>query len=262
VTESIAFDQAADYYDRTRALPEDVQAQVTAVRVGELQGRGRVLEVGVGTGRMALPVAAAGVDLVGADLSEPMLRKLIDNAGGPTVVPATRADALALPFPDRIFGAAYMCHVLHLVPDWHGAVAEVLRVIEPKGRLLVDTGGFTTERGGEVGAYFSRAADGRRLRPGLTEPAELDTLLDDLGWLALEPVRIPFAIDYTVAGLLDRFASNEMSSTWSMSEDLRLRAVAETRSWAEERWGNLDAPLHEESQIVWRRYETPAPPGR
>jgi len=39
---------------------------------GELGGRGTVLEPGVGTGRMALPLSAAGVDVIGLDLSEPM----------------------------------------------------------------------------------------------------------------------------------------------------------------------------------------------
>ena len=44
---------------------------------GELRGRGPVLEPGVGTGRMALPMAAAGIDVIGLDLSVPMLRELV-----------------------------------------------------------------------------------------------------------------------------------------------------------------------------------------
>jgi SAM-dependent methyltransferase len=258
---SIAFDQAADYYDRTRALPEDVQAQVTAFLVSELRGRTRVLELGVGTGRMALPVAAAGVDVVGVDLSEPMLHRLKAKAGAVSV-PVLRGDGLALPFAPGIFGAGYLCHVLHLIPDWRAAVAEVVRVMTPGGHLLIDIGGSTTEGGRAVGAFFQEAAGAGPLRPGVRDPGSLDAGLAELGCRPLQPVTIPFGIDYTVTEILERLERNEWSSTWSLSDDVRLRAVAETRAWAEGRWGDLDAPLHEDSQIVWRRYETSAPPGR
>jgi SAM-dependent methyltransferase len=261
VTESIAFDRAAEYYDRTRALPPEVQAQVTAFLCGEL-GQGRVLEVGVGTGRMAIPVVAAGVEVVGVDLSEPMLRRLRVNASGAAAVPAARADALKLPFPGRSFAAAYLCHVLHLIPDWRGAVAELVRVVSPGGRLLIDLGGHATERGRAIGAFFERAAGSQRLRPGVSDPADLEAALVGLGCVLLEPATIPMGIDYTVAEILQRLESNEWSRTWSLSEDVRLRAVAETRTWAEGRWGDLGAPVHEDSTIVWRRFETPATPVR
>ncbi|HEX9717352.1 MAG TPA: hypothetical protein VGA93_05350 [Actinomycetota bacterium] len=45
----------------------------TALLAGELPGRGRVLEVGVGTGQIAPPLAEAGVPMAGLDLSMPMV---------------------------------------------------------------------------------------------------------------------------------------------------------------------------------------------
>lgn len=62
-----------DYYDRAyRGRFEDVAFYT---RLAERSG-GPVLEYGVGTGRIALPIARAGVEIVGIDVSSPMLSKL------------------------------------------------------------------------------------------------------------------------------------------------------------------------------------------
>jgi len=50
--------------------------------LGELAGSGRVLELGIGTGRMALPLAARGVAVVGIDASEATIEKLSTKPGG------------------------------------------------------------------------------------------------------------------------------------------------------------------------------------
>jgi PST family polysaccharide transporter/lipopolysaccharide exporter len=60
------FDRAVEYYDRTRGLSEDASREMTALLANELRGRGQALEIGVGTGLVALPLAAAGLGAVGA----------------------------------------------------------------------------------------------------------------------------------------------------------------------------------------------------
>jgi SAM-dependent methyltransferase len=68
-------DGFADVYDEWYADVTDVDATVT--RMVELAGAGgRVLELGVGTGRLAVPMADAGLSVVGIDSSEAMLAKL------------------------------------------------------------------------------------------------------------------------------------------------------------------------------------------
>ncbi len=68
---SLTFDRAVSYYDRTRALPREVSDALTdaLIELGQLQPGRRCLEVGAGTGRIALPLVARGVDLAGVDLS-------------------------------------------------------------------------------------------------------------------------------------------------------------------------------------------------
>ena len=70
---------------------------------------GRVLELGCGTGRVSLPLARAGVRLVGVDRSDPMLARAARRAsrgGGHVALRLVRADIRALPFRDRAFAMA------------------------------------------------------------------------------------------------------------------------------------------------------------
>lgn len=255
MSESIVFDRAVEYYDRTRALPPEVQARVTDQLAERLQGRGRVLELGVGTGRIALPLHARGVDLVGVDLSVPMMRKLMENAGGEMPFPLACADGLAIPLPDGAVGAAYLCHVLHLIPRWEDVVAELVRVIAPGGQLLVDLGGAPTLVGRELSDAFYRFARLENARPGCTDPDALDrVLVSHRGVPRLLPP-LHFAPEYTINSLLERFESNLFSSTWSLSDEARTEAVASTRAWAAERFGDLGARRNESIVIQWRAYD-------
>jgi SAM-dependent methyltransferase len=252
---SIAFDRAADYYDRTRALPADIQAAVIDVLAGELAGRGPVLELGVGTGRMALPLHARGVDLIGIDLSEPMMRKLVDNAAGAMPFPLVRADGLAVPLQDNAVGAAFLCHVLHLIPQWKDVVAELVRVVATGGLILIDLGGGPTAIGREVTDAFNRFAALERPRPGCTDPDALDRAFARLGAPLRLAAPVTFDPSFTIAGVLQRFEGNLFSSTWSLSDDQRADAVRQTRAWAAERFGDLDARRTDNVTIQWRAYE-------
>lgn len=146
--DSVAFDRAAGYYDESRGLGPEVQ-ELVADRIEEAAGPGaRLLEVGVGTGRIALPLHRRGRRVVGVDLSLPMLERYRAKAAaaGLAPPPAVRADATRLPFPDACFDAVLEVHVLHLVPPWERALAEARRVLAPGG-LLLHAGGSRLERG-------------------------------------------------------------------------------------------------------------------
>jgi SAM-dependent methyltransferase len=74
-------DGFADVYDEWYADVTDVDATVSRV-LGLAGSGGRVLELGVGTGRLAVPLAGAGLRVVGIDSSEAMLATRRDRDGG------------------------------------------------------------------------------------------------------------------------------------------------------------------------------------
>ena len=61
MSDSIAFDRAAEYYDDTRGLSEEGVRHTTEALAEVFRGGGPILEVGVGTGQVALPLHDAGV---------------------------------------------------------------------------------------------------------------------------------------------------------------------------------------------------------
>jgi ubiquinone/menaquinone biosynthesis C-methylase UbiE len=98
---AVSFDRAAEYYDATRGLPPAIREQPADVLVAELSGRGTCLEIGVGTGRIALPLHERGAQLVGADIAPAMLARLAENGGGRSPVPLMLADATHFPSRPR-----------------------------------------------------------------------------------------------------------------------------------------------------------------
>ncbi len=74
-------DVATNYDDDTTiSAPEAVNPVVDFL--SELVGDGRALEFAIGTGRIALPLAATGVEVHGIELSEAMVRQLRSKPGG------------------------------------------------------------------------------------------------------------------------------------------------------------------------------------
>jgi SAM-dependent methyltransferase len=72
-------ERRADVYDEAVAKPE---SEPTLSALVELARGGRVLELGVGTGRLAVPLAQSGLEVVGVDASSSMLERLAVNAAG------------------------------------------------------------------------------------------------------------------------------------------------------------------------------------
>jgi SAM-dependent methyltransferase len=73
-------DRIADVYDALYEERWDTGGAVDLL--ASLAGPGPVLELGIGTGRLALPLAARGVDVRGIDASERMVAKLREKPGG------------------------------------------------------------------------------------------------------------------------------------------------------------------------------------
>ncbi len=78
----------------------------TVAFLAQLAGKGRALELAIGTGRVAIPLAASGVKVAGIDLSEAMVRRLRQKAGG-EAVPVVVGDMTTTLVPGR-FSLVYL----------------------------------------------------------------------------------------------------------------------------------------------------------
>jgi len=142
------WDEYAPFYDWENAQTLGRRDVPFWKRVAS-QVDGRVLELGCGTGRVTIPLARSGVDLVGVDRSEPMLDRLrarlrsgatrarFGAAGSPQIV---RADIRTLPFKRARFAAV-------IAP--YGVLQSLIN--EHDLAQALDSVAFVLKRGGTFG---------------------------------------------------------------------------------------------------------------
>jgi SAM-dependent methyltransferase len=135
------YDPIARIYDPwSRSVIEDVEFYVDEA----LASGGPVVELAVGTGRIAVPVAAAGIPVVGVDLSEQMLavaREYAVSRGVESLVELRLGDLRRPPVTTRV--PLVICpfrSLLHM-PDEAAkleALAAARELLEPDGRFVFD----------------------------------------------------------------------------------------------------------------------------
>jgi demethylmenaquinone methyltransferase/2-methoxy-6-polyprenyl-1,4-benzoquinol methylase len=94
----------------------------------------RILDLAAGTGTSSMALRVPGAVVVAADFSRGMIEE------GKKRYPELQfefADAMALPFEDRIFDAVTISFGLRNVQDHKVALGEMLRVLKPGGRLVI-----------------------------------------------------------------------------------------------------------------------------
>jgi SAM-dependent methyltransferase len=246
----VPFDRAVDFYDATRGLPAEAREAVADLLVAELRGRRRCLEIGVGTGRIAVPLHQRGVSLLGVDLSGPMLARLVANAGGVAPFPLVIGDALALPWPDGAVEAVLVSHVLHLIADWHAAIDEMVRVVGPDGVLLVDFGGGLPAPWSAPARLILRQHGISDTRPGVNDARLVaDYLTGRTEVRALRPVIIH--LRRSLAFDLDEWEHQLHAWTWNYSAAQMAAGCAAVREWAVAAGWPLDQQLDLIRPLQW-----------
>lgn len=255
---SIVFDRAVDYYDQTRAMPpERHKAMVDAlVRETGMNANSRVLEIGIGTGRIGLSVAEYLRRLFGIDLSIEMMgvlrRKLADTG---SQIDLAQADAGFLPFADNTFDVTYAVHVYHLVHGWKNAMLDARRVLRPGGHFVVsfhkrDENSPNARLRKELGALTSAHGVATK-RPG--SQSEDEILAEVRAWdpdpriVVVEEWDEPETPEKMLADL-DR---QIFSETWVIPRDVMERVMPKLREWANENLGDLTMPVAAVNETRW-----------
>lgn len=205
---SLSFDRAADFYDRTRPLFEPIATQGIQAILDLIGPAARILDVGTGTGRISVPLLERGADLIGCDLSLKMMGHLLQKYPSARII---QADASSLPFPAARFDAVLTVHVLHLIAPWREALKEIRRVLAPGGVYLnVRTWAPAGESIREaIRLFWRHGLESRGVTvgpPGMRSHDEFHAELLSLGASIAERDVVHFSLPFTLREQLDRIS--------------------------------------------------------
>jgi len=251
--ESIVFDRAADIYDATRGFPPGVAERVAAL-VDEAAGlkRGaRLLEVGVGTGRLALPLAARGLRVTGVDLSRRMMERLLAKRGTLSV-DVVHGDAAQLPFARASFDAVLGVHVFHLIPCWRDVLREIARVLHPRGVFVHGA----DDRASDWAQWRDCFGQDHRVGNVGVPYEQIESFPEQEGWqLVGAPRRLAFSRQLEPRQLVEQLVRRDWSWTWRLSDAQIAEAAESLRAMLTQRFGRLDSSTVVQSGFWVRAYQ-------
>ena len=185
-------DEVAEAYEEKRfsrggRLIDRREKQAVLDALEPIDGKD-VLEIACGTGRFTVMLAERGANIIGLDISGPMLqqgRQKAKTAGVTDHLEFMRGDAGRLPFPDDHFDVVFAMRFFHLADTPETFLTEMARV--SKEQVFFDT----------FKAYSSRSAYNWMLPMGsrLYEDDEVYDLVDGAG-LSLENSAHDFVLPY------------------------------------------------------------------
>ncbi|MFN2136393.1 MAG: class I SAM-dependent methyltransferase [Candidatus Promineifilaceae bacterium] len=120
----------APYYDRVFGPPDPGPLRDLL----RLPVNGRLLDAGGGTGRVSSQLIPYVDELVISDVSTKMLRQTMKKGH----CRPTAAHVERLPFPDESFERVLVVDALHHFADQQEALVELVRVLKPGGRLVIE----------------------------------------------------------------------------------------------------------------------------
>ena len=147
---SLSFDGLTAYYDQTRTFNPACFGQAMDWLADRFPPSrfSAILEPGVGTGRIALPLVERGYQVTGVDISEEMLKVCVAQSRAlktDRALRCLRGDAVCLPLRSMSFDLCVAVHLFYFISDWRGAVREMRRVLKPFGTIILLHTGFGAE---------------------------------------------------------------------------------------------------------------------
>ncbi|WP_160646647.1 class I SAM-dependent methyltransferase [Chengkuizengella marina] len=135
------FDHVANKYDETRHIPErsfqkiiDFIIDITALDIHH----SKILDIGVGTGRTALPLVEMGYEYTGVDISKNMLSQFLIKLGGhiPKNLTLLHQDLLDIHFLDKSFSHIFSYHVLYFIEEKSLLIEKIKRLLKDGGTYI------------------------------------------------------------------------------------------------------------------------------
>ena len=256
-----SFDRVAQVYDATRSAPPHVASALTEALLAVLRDVApspHLLEVGIGTGRIAVPLADAGIRVTGIDISSKMLDVL---RGKRSDIDVLFAEAAHAPFRDAGFDAALFVHILHLVPDVEGTLRETARAVRPGGALIHvsddhEEGGYHVEAGRIMWDVVEELTGVKRPRDQHADALlRFDEILRGSGAAIEERIVLRYEDPFNARYAMTRLRSRDFSSSWLIPDQAFDDVVSALEKRYEALWGDLDVvhPEQKTSRLVIAR---------
>jgi ubiquinone/menaquinone biosynthesis C-methylase UbiE len=254
---SLNFNRAADYYDATRGFPLGVDKDIASFMQQEasLTTTMSILEVGIGTGRIALPLAPHVAFTTGVDISGDMLR-ILELKRQDEVLSPVEADGLNLPYASNIFDFAVVVHVLHLVSHPKRVLEEIKRTLKPEGCLLHC---FTNHDAKDPSPMMQAWNTTRPPRQSSDRLDTAQTMLNSSEWTIEKDVSFWYIIHETPQHYFDMVGKRAWSSTWDISDDELELGLGAMRQVLEDLYnGDMDTPLERRQSYQMQVCRPPA----
>ncbi|MCG8365395.1 MAG: class I SAM-dependent methyltransferase [Pseudanabaenales cyanobacterium] len=252
------YDWIADRYDVTRPLPTSISEQVADCILNLVKATPETtfLEPGIGTGRTSFPIIKRGYPFTGIDISPPMMAQLRQKLQGiPNRLTLIQTDASSLPFADNTFDVAMTTHMLHCLPNWLQGLAEIRRVLKPKGIYLACENLLTEHQKAFekplrefLALYQSEVKalpqEGPRLRPFGQEMVQV---LTEQGATVEIITAARWRLEQTVGELLNVYRMKAVGLCWTAPDQVFSKAMAKFIPWSHENYGSEDVRLASEA---------------
>ncbi len=244
-------------YDRTRYHPPEVSGRIATAITAPVEARFKephFLELGVGTGRIGVPVLARGFRFTAVDTDPAMLQVFrYKIAGVARKVRLIEADARALPFERASFHGVISVHLWHLLDDWQRSLLEALRVLAPGGYLFEgwdeSVGESEDCRIQKTWAEILRRQGFELVRGRHRERLlTVERALKGLGLVPRTELVAEWTEERTPRQSLEAIAERLYSYTLQVPDDHFFPSVKALLAWAAETYDDLDRPY----PIRWR----------
>ena len=243
-----SFDRVADVYDSTRGLPDGVAAQVADALATILRETGdapRLLEVGIGTGRMAVPLAERGVRVTGIDISPAMLAILLGKRRDINVM---LAEAARPPLRPASFDASLFVHILHLVPDAEATVRATLALVRRGGIAIAGGDDHRDSIRAEADAITQRAVrdlsgvDMAGRQPYMDGQQTFERVARELGAVVETKRLAAWTSSTTARRMIERLERRDFSSAWKIPDAIMPELLGRVRPPLEALFGGYETP--------------------
>jgi SAM-dependent methyltransferase len=259
--ERVDFSANAPVYDRRHGavLASDVASALASA--GALKPGARVLDMGAGTGRVAIAFARLGFDVVALEPSLSMLGALRSKA------PEQRIQLIAgegarLPFTEGGFDGVVLARILYLMSDWQAVLQQARDALKPGAHLFHEWGnGHPDETWVQIRerarALFQSAGIESPFHPGARAEADVDACLMDLGFVRSTELPLGPGTSMTLRDFVGRIVSGELSYIWSVPKEVQQRSLPQLKDWCEQMF-DLDQPFPMPRDVRWTIYRKDA----